>query len=116
VLLFPILLPWLPTRDFTIKGLILGIVVMLPFAWIAFSRHPEAAWQLRAADALAYLLALPPLVAYLALMFTGSTTFTSRTGVRREIFRYTLPLAVMFGIGLALAVGATLLRVFGGQS
>ena len=116
VLLFPILLPWLPTRDFTIKGLALGLAAMLPFAWVAFALTPEAAWWLRAGGALAFLLVLPPLVAYLALMFTGSTTFTSRTGVRREIFRYTPPLAVMFGIGIALTIVVTLLRVFGGQS
>jgi hypothetical protein len=32
VVLFPILLPWLPTRDFSSKGFILGGMVALPFA------------------------------------------------------------------------------------
>ena len=34
------------------------------------------------------LLIIPAVTAYLALNFTGSTTFTSRTGVKKEIFRY----------------------------
>ena len=31
VVLFPILLPWLPFHDFSVKGYLLGLVVMLPF-------------------------------------------------------------------------------------
>lgn len=80
VLLFPMLLPWLPTRHFSGKGFVLGTVVALPFAGTAVLRHPDAAWWLRIGTASTYLLALPPLTAYLALMFTGSSTFTSRTG------------------------------------
>jgi hypothetical protein len=114
VLLFPALLPWLPTRSFAIKGLILGAVVMLPFALVAFSRDPAAAWWLRAGRALAYLLTLPPLVAFLALMFTGSTTFTSRTGVRREIYRYAPPIAALFVVGLALSVIVGIVGLAGG--
>jgi hypothetical protein len=112
VLLFPALLPWLPTRYFAIKGLILGLIVMLPFAWIAFSSDPAAAWWLRAGRALAYLLTLPPPVGFIALMFTGSTTFTSRTGVRREIFRYVPPIAAAFVAGLALSVVVGVIGIF----
>ena len=32
VVLFPMLLPWLPARDFAAKGLILGVAAALPFA------------------------------------------------------------------------------------
>ncbi|MFQ6101314.1 MAG: mercury methylation corrinoid protein HgcA [Anaerolineae bacterium] len=103
VVLFPILLPWLPTRDFSSKGFILGGVVALPFCAAAFLRSPDAVWWLRVSGALTYL-SLPPVTAYLALNFTGSTTFTSRTGVRREIFTYVPIMAWMFGMGLALTV------------
>jgi hypothetical protein len=41
-LLFPILLPWLPTNDFSTKGLILGGLAALPFALQAFLGHPQA--------------------------------------------------------------------------
>jgi len=114
VVLFPIMLPWLPTRDFSSKGFILGGAVALPFALAAFLRSPDAAWWLRAGQALTYLLPLPPLTAFLALNFTGSTTFTSRSGVRREIFTYIPIMAWSFGIGIVLAIVLSLIRVVGG--
>lgn len=100
--LFPVLLPWLPTPNFTTKGFILGVLVALPFALSALLTHPEAAWWARSGKALADLLVFPPITAYLALNFTGSTSFTSRTGVRNEIFAYIPALVWMFGIGTVL--------------
>jgi hypothetical protein len=101
--LFPVLLPWLPTRDFSVKGLFLGAVVALPFVLaelpgVGRPMWPEAGW------ALVYLLTMMPVTAYLALNFTGCTTFTSRTGVRREIFSYIPAMAIMLGGGIVLAV------------
>ena len=104
VVLFPILLPWLPTRDFSGKGFILGGLVALPFALATFLGNPDATWWRRAGEALSYLLALPPVTAFLALNFTGSTTFTSRSGVRREIFTYIPVMAGMFGVGVVLFI------------
>ena len=112
--LFPILLPWLPTRDFSAKGFILGGVVALPFAWLAFMQNPDAAWWLRAGGAMALLLPLPLVTAFLALNFTGSTTFTSRTGVRREMSTYVPIMAWTFGIGVVLTIVLALIRVLGG--
>ncbi len=112
--LFPILLPWLPTRDFSAKGFVLGGAVALPFAWLTFSRNPDAVWWLRAAGALALLLSLPPVTAFLALNFTGSTTFTSRTRVRREMSTYVPVMAWTFGTGIALTIMHLLIRVLGG--
>jgi hypothetical protein len=102
--LFPILLPWIPTHDFSAKGFILGGLVALPFAAFAFLNQPESAWWLRVAWALVYLLIIPSITAFLTLNFTGSTTFTSRSGVKREIFAYIPPMAWMFGLGLVLNV------------
>jgi hypothetical protein len=104
VALFPILLPWLPTRDFSSKGFILGGLIALPFALVAFMGNSNAAWWRQIGGALTYLLALPPVTAYLALNFTGSTTFTSRSGVRREIFTYIPIMAWMVGIGIVLTI------------
>ena len=102
--LFPILLPWLPTHNFSTKGFILGGVVALPFVIIAFLKNPESALWLRSAWALVYALLIPPITAYLALNFTGTTTFTSRTGVKAEMFAYMPAMAWMFGIGLLLNI------------
>jgi hypothetical protein len=107
--LFPALLPWLPTRDFSTKGFILGGLAALPFAMAAYVQpavggpHAAASW-LPLGRALMYLLAMPPAVAYLALLFTGSTTFTSRSGVQREIYTYIRVMAWMFGAGVLLAL------------
>ncbi len=114
VALFPILLPWLPGHDFSVKGFLLGGVVALPFAAAAVLGHPGGPWWRMAISALSYLLLMPPVTAFLALNFTGSTTFTSRTGVRREIFRYVPVMAGMAGTGVVLAVLVRLVRALGG--
>jgi len=107
---FPILLPWLPTSDFSSKGFILGGLVTLPFVLSIFLNQPQVALWRQIASGLALLLALPPLTAYLALNFTGATTFTSRTGVRREMYTYLPFMAWMFGIGLVLYVALIVIR------
>jgi len=114
--LFPILLPWLPTRNFSSKGFILGAATALPFALAAFLGHPDAAWWLRLGQTLAYLLFIPPTTAYLALNFTGASTFTSKSGVQREMNTYIPVMAWTFGVGLALTVALFLMRVLGGVS
>jgi hypothetical protein len=111
VVLFPILLPWLPTRDFSSKGFILGGLVALPFALAIFLGSPDATWWRQVGGALTYLLALPPVTAFLALNFTGSTTFTSRSGVRQEIFTYVPIMAWMFGIGIVLNIVLILVKM-----
>jgi len=61
----------------------------------------------------ATLLIFPPITAYLALNFTGSTPFTSRTGVKKEIFRYVPVMAGMAGTGVVLVILAGALRLLG---
>ncbi|MDP3563223.1 MAG: mercury methylation corrinoid protein HgcA, partial [Methanoregula sp.] len=85
--LFPVLLPFIPTQDFSTKGLVIGGVVAIPFA-AAFASAPAVPGWAALIAALIPLIIMPAVTAYLALNFTGSTTFTSRTGVRKEIFRY----------------------------
>ncbi len=114
--LFPILLPWIPTRSFSSKGFVLGGIVALPFALVAFLGDPGAVWWSRVGGALIYLLFVPPVTAYLALNFTGASTFTSRSGVRREMFAYIPAMAWTFGSGLVLTVALFLIRVIGGIS
>ena len=114
VVLFPILLPWLPSPDLSVKGFILGGLVALPFALKILLGNPGSVWWLRAGWALIFLLAMPPVTAYLALNFTGSTPLTSRSGVRREIFTYTPIMAWMFGTSIILAIAFILIRGWGG--
>lgn len=111
VVLFPILLPWLPTHDFSTKGFILGGFVALPFVFLSLSSTAELAWWLRIGQAITPLLVWSPVTAFLALNFTGSTTFTSRSGVRREIFAYIPAMAVSLGLGIALLIAWSIIRI-----
>jgi hypothetical protein len=87
------LLPWLPFRAFAGKGYILGLAWAVLIAWLFPSRPIET---------IAGLLLLPALSAFLAMNYTGASTFTSPTGAVREVKTATPIIAV-----LALA-GATL--------
>ena len=102
--LFPILLPWIPTHNFSTKGFLLGAVAAIPFALSPFIRHPDWSWYHRLGQALEFLLAMPAVTAFIALNFTGSTTFTSRSGVKREMFAYIPAMAWTFGTGILLAI------------
>jgi hypothetical protein len=102
--LFPILLPWIPTRDFTTKGFLLGgVAVIMIYSLPSYLMNGIVGWAL-VFETLINMLIMTPVVAYLALNFTGSTTFTSRTGVKREIFKYIPILAVMIISGIVLSV------------
>jgi hypothetical protein len=106
-ILFPVLLPWIPTHNFSTKGFLLGLVVAVPFALAVFLHRSDWSWWGQAGAALGYLLAMPAVTAYVALNFTGSTTFTSRSGVRREIFSYIPIMAWTFGIGILFTIAFT---------
>lgn len=95
---FPVLMPYLPGEDFSAKGFVLGGAVGLGAAAAVLLNSAGASLCSRALRALSYLLALPPVTSFLALNFTGCTTFASPSGVRREMNRY-VPLMA----GLALA-------------
>lgn len=105
--LFPALLPWLPTRQFSIKGFTLGALTALPFAALSFTGG-QPLWQ-QAVLALAFLAGIPAVTAYIALNFTGATPLTGPTEVAREMRRYIRPMA---GLGIISAVGViTLIAV-----
>ena len=111
VVLFPILLPWIPTTNFSTKGFILGSLIALPFIILNISNTNITIWH-QVGITLSYLLILPAITAFLTLNFTGSTTFTSRSGVKKEIFTYIPIMAWMFGIGLTLSLIIILARFF----
>jgi hypothetical protein len=110
--LFPALLPYIPTHDFSMKGFILGAVVAIPFA-AAFVLAPGLSGIAQIIAVLVPFLIIPAVVAYLALNFTGSTTFTSRTGVRKEISLYVPTMVIMAGAGTVLGIALGILRFMG---
>jgi hypothetical protein len=101
--LFPVVMPYLPTKDFSTKGFILGWIIFLPLAaWTFLSLNGDL--FIRIGMVLAEILVFPAIIAYLALNFTGSTPFASRSGVKKEIYRYIRPMAGMFFGGILLAI------------
>ena len=113
IFLFPFLLPFIPTKDFSSKGFILGGLVALPFALAAYQYEIDTTPCLQITRAIAPIMVMPPVTAFLSLNFTGSTTFTSVTGVRKEISTYTRIMAWMFASGVATLIILTILRITG---
>jgi len=102
-ILSPLLLPWLPGRAFSLKGLVLGLIAA--FLLVTFRFDDLGAWSGRI-EMLAWSLLIPALSAYLAMNFTGASTYTSLSGVRKEM-RWALPLQIGAGvIGIILWVGS----------
>ncbi len=101
--LTPLLLPWLPGRAFSVKGLDLGILavaVLMVLGWNGW-----ATWIGRF-ELFAWAFLIPAATAYLAMNFTGASTYTSLSGVRKEM-RWALPLQMGAGIvGLILWLGS----------
>jgi acetyl-CoA decarbonylase/synthase complex subunit gamma len=86
--LTPVLLPYVPFRSFALKGLVMGglsMLAVMPFLGpVVRTEIPlvAAAW-----------LFFPAMTSYIALQFTGSTTFTGMTGVKKEL-KIGLPLYI----------------------
>jgi hypothetical protein len=104
VALFPILLPWLPTKDFSSKGGFLGILLGIPFVLSVVLGHADWSWYRLLGQSAGYVLTISAVVSYISLNFTGTSTFTSVVGVRKEIYRYIRPMAAMFVLGLAALI------------
>nr|WP_321498327.1 mercury methylation corrinoid protein HgcA [uncultured Methanolobus sp.] len=97
--LFPVLLPYLPAHDLSIKGIVFGWLVALPFGIFLAANTNMILWK-EMLSLLAMFLIVPAVTGYLALNFTGCTTYTSRTGVKKEIFRYVPYMALKAGTGI----------------
>jgi acetyl-CoA decarbonylase/synthase complex subunit gamma len=97
----PLLLPWLPGRSFAIKGAAVGLVWTICYHYLAGG----VSWNLPVTAAA--FLVLPAVSAFYTLNFTGCTTFTSRSGVKKEM-RFGLPImaaALLMGLGLLILGG-----------
>ena len=104
--LHPLLLPYLPGRAFSTKGLLLGAAVALA---LLIPRGVDLSLWAERLGALAWLLIIPAVTAYLAMNFTGCSTYTSPSGVNREM-RWALPLEMGLGLaGLVVLVASRLI-------
>jgi hypothetical protein len=103
--LTPVLLPFIPGRAFAFKGWLMGAVctagIAYAFGWFA----PPFLLLV-----IGYMLALPAYSAFIAMNFTGATTYTSFSGVIKEM-KIALPLIIL---SLVAGVVLILINKFGG--
>ena len=98
-IIFPLLLPWLPGRAFSARSLPIGIVLAVAVLLSLGSGLNDWPGRLEFAG---WLLFAPALTAFMAMNFTGASTFTSLSGVKKEM-RTAVPLqigAAVFGLVL----------------
>ena len=98
--LVPLGLPFIPGRSFSAKGALVGAVL----AALAVAALHEV---VPVVALVGIFLAVTALSSYVAMNFTGSTTFTSPSGVQREM-RRALPLQVAGAVGALLLFAAQL--------
>jgi hypothetical protein len=100
-LITPVLLPLVPFRSFAVKGWIWGAASMAGLYFFT-----DIFIGLENVMLAAVMICFPLLSSYLALQFTGATTFTNISGVRREM-RFALPVYIA-----GLAVSSVLLIIY----
>lgn len=99
----PLLLPFIPGRVFSWKGWVLGLCWTEFISWYnGWFSHDHLLL------AIGYTLVLPAYSAYLAMNFTGSSTYTSFSGVMKEM-KLSLPFIITF---MALGIVLILINAF----
>jgi hypothetical protein len=94
----PTLLPIIPGKALAWKGWLPGLLWTAFIAW-AFGWFADSLLL-----AIGYLLLLPAISSYLTMNFTGSTPYTSHSGVLKEM-KLAIPLQAIFAAaGLALVL------------
>jgi hypothetical protein len=94
----PLLLPWIPFRQFWLKGLVMGSLG----AGVFMVSGPQLSGV---SESIAIVLWIGCCSSYLAMNFTGSTPFTSLSGVEKEMRKGLLFQIVSAAFVLLLWVG-----------
>ena len=97
----PALLPYIPGKAFALKGWLVGLGATVKI--LALTGGFKKGKRLLSAG---HLLLFPALSSYLAMNFTGSSTYTSPSGVNKEMKK-----ALPFIVGAAAVGGALTLGV-----
>jgi hypothetical protein len=105
-ILFPMLMPMLPFRAFSAKGAILGLAWGALCMAVYFSSATTSVTALM--DALPAALIALSLISFLAMNFTGSSTFTCQKGAELEVRRSIVPQIAVASVG---ATGGAVLAI-----
>ncbi|MFH1891789.1 MAG: mercury methylation corrinoid protein HgcA [Candidatus Zixiibacteriota bacterium] len=95
----PLLLPYLPGKSFSVKGAWIGIAMSALLGWI-YLGNPDLLrnWF----SAAGWFCVMTAVTSFMAMNFTGSSTYTSLSGVLREM-RIAVPsqiIVAVAGVGL----------------
>jgi hypothetical protein len=104
--LAPSVLPFIPGRAFAWKGWVVGFLWSTVYIW--YVSH-SIQWT----GALFYMLVLPAISGYLTMNFTGASTYTSLSGVVREMRTAMGALVVSAGLGCVVLLGRATGRMLG---
>jgi hypothetical protein len=97
IVITPMVLPYIPVKMFAFKGYIAGIVL----SFILFLSNN---FGNTIPETISWFLLLPAIASFMAMNFTGASTFTSLSGVKKEM-RTFVPIQISSaGIGLILFV------------
>ena len=102
-LIVPVILPWLPGRAFAVKGAIAGVILASGILWVGMMPIGGTGDKL---DAASWFLLIPAISSFVAMGYTGASTFTSLSGVLKEM-RYAIPVQItVSSVGLVLWIAA----------
>ena len=76
----PLLLPFIPFRSFAVKGWLTGVISVF-----ALMKGIELLYYKNMLPLASAYIFFPFASSYIALQFTGSATFTSMSGVKKEL-------------------------------
>lgn len=102
IVITPLVLPYVPFKRFSLKGLVAGAIMALILFLLGRTGN-------NIFEKLAWFLIIPGISSYMAMNFTGSSTFTSLSGVKKEM-KLALPLQIAgLSLGLILFVSGLFL-------
>lgn len=90
IVITPAFLPYIPGRHFSLKGFYSGALVFLVLIVLKFTGE-------NIIEILSWFLIITAVSSFLAMNFTGSSTYTSLSGVKKE-----MKISIPFQIGFAL--------------
>lgn len=97
IVITPVLLPYIPARQFSLKGFYPGGIVFLILLGLKYTGE-------NIFETLSWFFIITAISSFLAMNFTGSSTYTSLSGVKKEM-KVSLPLQIGFAvIGIVLQV------------
>jgi hypothetical protein len=96
IVITPILLPYIPGRHFSLKGFLAGILVFLSILLLKFPGN--------IIETISWFFIMTATSSFLAMNFTGSSTYTSLSGVKKEMKLF-VPFQISFAaMGIILQV------------